>query len=547
MANELAYYIRLSLADEETGKVKDESESISNQRALILKYISDHPEFDGWKVHEFVDDGYSGTNGDRPDFQRMIERVHEGSIQCIIVKDLSRFARNYILLGEYVEQIFPYLGVRFIAINDGYDSKTSTSAADNMSIVLKSVLNAYYSKELSHKIRATYNLKMQKNQYRGMPPFGYQYNQDHTQYVLDPDAARIVRLMFDLALEGKNGNQISDYLNSHDIPTISEYNHSRAKAFKSGVPVPELPYWDSTKVVPLLRNPVYKGTVVLNKATVVSPASKKKRRTELSEQYIFDNCHDPIVSAEEFDRVQAFFPRQKRKAPHNKLEYPLKGIVFCGTCKRTMQRYRVRKSPDEYARYVCRTIGQEHSACSKKKYPEKELEQIVLQSLLPMLKTIHESIGRRRSRQEQSQSMLSSCQQELRQASALEKKIRLEKLEIYEAYIEGTLPIQGYRKQKAALTRQGKEIAQKLAALRDQEAALQSGILPKELTQLCDMAKEYQSSQILTKEMVAAFVERVYAFEDHYEIVWKFQDIWEQLGQINADGLLAEMEANTDE
>ena len=103
MANELAYYIRLSLADEETGKVKDESESISNQRALILKYISDHPEFDGWKVHEFVDDGYSGTNGDRPAFQRMIERVHGGSIQCIIVKDLSRFARNYILLGEYVE------------------------------------------------------------------------------------------------------------------------------------------------------------------------------------------------------------------------------------------------------------------------------------------------------------------------------------------------------------------------------------------------------------------------------------------------------------
>lgn len=171
----------------------------------------------------------------------------------------------------------------------------------------------------------------------------------------------------------------------------------------------------------------------------------------------------------------------------------------------------------------------------------------MLQSLLPMLKTIHESIGRRRSRQEQSQSMLSSCQQELRQASMLEKKIRLEKLEIYEAYIEGTLPIQGYRKQKAALTRQGKEIAQKLAALRDQEAALQSGILPKELTQLCDMAKEYQCSQILTKEMVAAFVERVYAFEDHYEIVWKFQDIWEQIGQINANGLLAEMEANTDE
>ena len=124
MANELAYYIRLSEADEETGKFKDESESISNQRSLILKYIRDHTEFDGWIIREFADDGFSGANGNRPAFQRMLERVHEGSIQCIIVKDLSRFARNYILLGEYMEQIFPLLGVRFIAINDGYDSKT---------------------------------------------------------------------------------------------------------------------------------------------------------------------------------------------------------------------------------------------------------------------------------------------------------------------------------------------------------------------------------------------------------------------------------------
>ena len=129
MANNLAYYIRLSEADEDTGKEKDESESISNQRALILKYLKEHPEFDDWTIQEFVDDGYTGTNGNRPQFQRMVELVQQRAIQCVIVKDLSRFARNYILLGEYVEQIFPYLGVRFIAINDGYDSKTSTSAA----------------------------------------------------------------------------------------------------------------------------------------------------------------------------------------------------------------------------------------------------------------------------------------------------------------------------------------------------------------------------------------------------------------------------------
>ena len=119
MANNLAYYIRLSLADGDLGTFKDESNSVKNQRDLILKYIDTHPEFSGWNIHEFVDDGYTGTNDERPDFQRLMELTRQGQIQCIIVKDLSRFARNYIITGDYLEQVFPFLGVRFIAINDG--------------------------------------------------------------------------------------------------------------------------------------------------------------------------------------------------------------------------------------------------------------------------------------------------------------------------------------------------------------------------------------------------------------------------------------------
>lgn len=530
MANELAYYIRLSEADEETGKIKDESESISNQRALILKYISDQPEFEGWTVREYVDDGFSGANGNRPAFQRMLERVHEGSIQCIIVKDLSRFARNYILLGEYMEQIFPLLGVRFIAINDSYDSKTTTSAADNMSVVLKSVLNAYYCKELSHKIRATAYLKMQKHEFLGIPPFGYVYNEDHTQYLIDPDAAHIVRHAFDLALAGKSRTEIANDLNANSYPTIAEYNQLQRKARKSNIPIPDLPRWDATKVVNLLRNPVYKGTLVCRKRTVIIPSSHKTRKTDLSEQYVFDDSHEAIVTAEEFDQVQVRFPHQNRKSPRKTIEYPLRSVVFCGVCKRAMHRYCIARG-DDGARYYCRSAQLTNTTCTNQKYPEKELEHVVLQSLLPMLQIIQASVGHRRSGQDQVQTMLGQCQQELREANAMEKKLRLEKLEIYEAYIAGTLSVQAYRRKKNDLTRRGKSISEKLTQLQDQEATLKNGILPKEVAQVYDSAKQYHTATALNRDMVSSFVERVYVFEDHCEIVWKFQDVWEQIIQ----------------
>lgn len=546
MANELAYYIRLSEADEETGKNKDESESISNQRSLILKYIKDHPEFDDWTIHEYADDGFSGTNGDRPAFQRMLDRIHEGSIQCVIVKDLSRFARNYILLGEYLEQIFPFLGVRFIAINDGYDSKTTTSAADSMSVVLKSVLNAYYSKELSHKIRATINLKMQKQEYRGIPPFGYIYDDDRTQYLIDPEAAKTVRLIFDLALQEKTMTEIANYLNTHGVPTIAEYNQMQSKQRKTNIPTHELPRWDTVKVALILRNPVYKGTLLLHKTTVIVPASSKKRKTEPNEQYIFDNAHEAIVTAEEFEHVQKLFPLKQRRSRRNSTDYPLKSVVFCGICKRTMYRYRVRRT-DDYAKYYCRSAPLGSTECTNQKYSEKELEQTVLQALLPMLKTINETIGHKRSRQDQTQSLLTECQQEIRQAVAMEKKIKLEKLEIYEAYTIGTLPLHDYKQKKNALTRQGKTLAEKLLQLRERESALQNGILPKELAQLCDSAKEYHFATALNREMVSAFVERINVFPDHYEIVWKFQDVWERITNASKNNTIEKEGQETNE
>lgn len=254
-----------------------------------------------------------------------------------------------------------------------------------------------------------------------------------------------------------------------------QYNQLQRKARKSNIPIPDLPRWDATKVVNLLRNPVYKGTLVCRKTTVIIPSSHKTRKTDPSEQYVFDDSHEAIVTAEEFDQVQVRFPHQERKAPRKLNDYPLRSVVFCGVCKRAMHRYQLARG-DDGARYYCRSAQLTNTPCTNKKYSEKELEHIILQSLLPMLQMIQASVGHRRSNQDQVQNMLGQCQQELREAGAMEKKLRLEKLEIYEAYIAGTLSVQTYRQKKNELTRRGKVISERLTQLQDQEATLKNGI-----------------------------------------------------------------------
>lgn len=304
MPNNLAYYIRLSHADDEIGREKYESTSISHQRELIRNYIDTHSKFDGWTVHEFVDDGFSGTNDDRPDFQRLMDLTRQGQIQCIIVKDLSRFARNYILLGDYLEQVFPFLGVRFIAINDGYDSQTSTSMADNMSMVLKSVLNAYYSKDISRKIFSVYTQKMKRGDFLGHAPFGYMQNEEKTHFVIDSPAAETVRRMFDLALEGKNRREIADVLNEEKRLTPAEYNRLYGQVKRNTKSITENPIWEPTKVANILRNPIYTGDYIMRKQVPVVPGSKKRRPTDPSEQFVIKQAHEAIVSYEEYEKVQ---------------------------------------------------------------------------------------------------------------------------------------------------------------------------------------------------------------------------------------------------
>ena len=529
MQKNLAYYIRLSLADEDVGGTnKDESNSVKNQRDLILRYIDSHPEFQGWQIHEFVDDGYTGTNDDRPNFQRLMELTKQGRIQCIIVKDLSRFARNYIITGNYLEQVFPFLGVRFIAINDNYDSENSQSVEDNMSVVLKSVLNTYYSKDLSGKITASFIQRMRQGTYKAAAPFGYFRRKEAVNFEINPPAAEIVKEIFALTLAGQSRREIANTLNRNGRPTPAVLNAQyRNGIHNTSRTALDYSLWEPAMLLPILRNPVYCGDRVLRKNVAVTPGSKKRRPARPEEQIVLKDVHEPIISRKDFEKVQKLLPAKHTTGTHRKtnVEYTLKGVVRCGVCRRTMTRIK------NYSVYQCRHSSMEHSRCPTKEYPVADVEQAVYSSLKPMLQ-IAAAAGRqwqKKGAKDSARSYQQDYQKAVNDAELRLRRNRQKSLDAYEAYSRGELSLEQYLKTKDELARRKKECSSRLNALQSQQLALDNGIIPVEMQTLTETARQFQYSTSLNREMILAFVEAVYLYETHTEIVWKYQDIWEKL------------------
>lgn len=525
MTNELACYIRLSHADDDLGVNQYESCSISNQRELIHKYLASHPEFSKWRIHEFVDDGYSGTTENRPEFQRMIRMIRQGQIRCIIVKDFSRFARNYITMGDYLEQIFPCLGVRFISINDGYDSSITTQISDTMTMVLKSILNGYYSRDLSAKMVSFNTQRMKNGEFVGTPCFGYVLNPERTHFVIDPDAAKIVRKIFDLALSGKPRSEIVTLLNEEGLPTPAEYN--RQRGYGKSQMVTSHPLWDHVKVSKILREIAYTGTLIMRKRVPVAPCSKHKRIAEPSEQYIRENAHEAIISKEEFERIQELMPKRKGWNRENQKTYPLKGIARCGICGKVMA-FRASPKPGVLQ---CPESVLAHSICSPTLFPLADLEKTILQCLQPLIK-ITLQMERKYSRK-QTMERSNKCQESIAELKQKKKRLQIQKTQSYEEYISGNMTLEKYLSLKSTYSANGQELDMQLANLEKQEISLSYASMPSDTQQAIEYAKQYTNSEILTREMVQSFIDKILIFDTHIEIQWKFKDLFEQLVQEN--------------
>lgn len=259
----VAAYLRLSIEDGD----KAESNSIGNQRELIRDFVAERPKLH--LVGEYADDGYTGTNFDRPGFQKMMDGVRSGEIDTIIVKDLSRFGRDYIGVGEYMEQIFPLLGVRLISINDNYDSSNYNGTTLGMDLVVSNLVNTMYCRDAGKKLRTANRVKWRKGiSTASAAPFGYQFDPNRKgSYIIDPPAAKIVRRIFDLAILGLGTREIAMALNDENAPVPSVYNREhKAYGKETTYTIAPVILWDSSRVWKILTAYVYTGAMVLGKS-----------------------------------------------------------------------------------------------------------------------------------------------------------------------------------------------------------------------------------------------------------------------------------------
>ena len=327
----IAIYMRLSKTDE---TVAEESNSISMQRILIRKYIASH--FEECEVMEYQDDGFSGTNFNRPGVQRLLEDARNEKFDCVVVKDFSRFGRDYMEVGAYLEQIFPFLGIRFISINDHYDSGSSQGNTADLGVNFKNLLYDLYSKDLSQKVKTSLRARKDGGQYvSGNAPFGYEKApDDRHMLVICEDEAAVVRKIFSLALQGMTSSQTAKKLNLENIPTPVEFKIRKGKTSRK--PKGDKFYWSSSTVCSILRNPVYAGDVEYGKTEREQVGGRNVLKAR-AEWKMIRNHHAPVIAREDFEELQKSRGKGYGKRKGKESRHPLIGRAVCGCCKHNLR------------------------------------------------------------------------------------------------------------------------------------------------------------------------------------------------------------------
>lgn len=374
-------YVRLSCEDGD----KEESNSVTGQKNLIRDYLSRRPHLIecGMKV----DDGFSGSDFERPAFREMMEEVSAGKINCIVVKDLSRFGRNYLDAGEYIERIFPRLGVRFIAINDNYDSENKSGEMDALLIPFKNLINEAYCRDISVKIRSQLAVKRKRGDFVGsFAVYGYRKDSENkNRLAVDAFAAEVVRDIFRQKLAGVSAGDIADGLNEEGVLPPMAYKKSLGLNYATPFRGGGSPSWNASAVLRILKNPVYTGTLVQGKSA--SPGWRVKGRMEKprGEWDIAEGAHEAIIDKETFAVVQKVLAGDTRTSPGGRAVEIFSGMVFCGECGGPMVRKTVPAKNRKYVYYVCGNHKNEKT-CFSHSISHKRLMEIVQKELQEQIK-----------------------------------------------------------------------------------------------------------------------------------------------------------------
>lgn len=513
-------YTRLSRDDGD----KNESESISSQKEIIKDYIKDRNDM--VIIHEYVDDGYSGVNFERPGFKQMMDDIKAKKINCIVCKDLSRFARNYIDSGRYLEKIFPFMGVRFIAINDNYDSSGEKTQSDALIVPFKNLINDAYCKDISMKIRSQLDIKRKMGDFIGaFAVYGYKKDPENKNKLLvDEVAARVVELIFSLRLQGLSNSRIASKLNDLGIASPMEYKRSSGLNFESGFRANERALWTAVAVYRILTNETYLGTLIQHKRGTPNYKVKKEIKYDREDWIVIEENHEAIVSKIDFDTVQSLLQRDVRVAPEEESVHLFAGYVHCGDCQHTMVRKMVPSRGKKYFYYVCST----HKAklgCSSHSFSESKLNKIVLQLVQDHIRQICEidKVLDYIAALPESQREIFNYDAQLTKLNDEIQRFQELKLNLYSDMSDGIISKEEYLEFRAGYDRKIQSRQRSLIQLKEErQQAVESN--ERNVTWI-ELFKQYENITELQRSVIVNLLERIVIYDaKHIEVVFRYQD-----------------------
>ena len=505
----VALYIRLSKEDENEGP----SQSVQNQESLLREFVQQHR----LSVHDtYIDDGWSGTNFDRPAFQRMIADIEAKKVNMVITKDLSRLGRDYILTGHYMERYFPEHQVRYISLLDGIDTGVDSTANDITPF--RAIMNDMYAKDISKKIKSVKRDKQRKGKFiGGKPVYGYKMHPtEKNKIVIDEEVAPIVRRIFALALSGMSCRNIATLLNQEGVPTPATY-----AGLLVARPGPYTGLWSSERISDMLQNETYIGNMVQGRSVKISYKSKKCLKQNPANWVVVEGTHEPLVDRETFQKVRMLV-NSRRHTRSRTYDFLLKGLIFCHECGYPLAVLNRKNAKGEDVLYfVCRTYQRFTKAgvCTCHSIKEKTVTDVVIakvrevcqaylnpDKLLPLAQEAVENAGKQ-----------SSLESELQ---ALQSKIdsltaNLDRM--YTDRLSGLLPEADFQRIFGRIKLEREQLEEKRQELKlRQKSPVRSEDRARELVQrFIETAGE-------SRELLVSLIERVELTEDK-EIIIKFR------------------------
>lgn len=541
----IGLYVRLSIDD--NGRAG--RDSIDNQLGFIGAFAKKikHSKV----VRSYIDNGQTGTDFDRPEWEQLITDVKISKINCILVKDLSRFARNYIEAGDYLEKIFPILNVRFIAINDCYDSSNLLYPENDLCTSIKNVVNDYYAKDISRKVLSSFRTKKENGEFIGsQAPYGYILKDNH--FVVDPEAASIVKKIFELKLRGDSSYAIAKMFNEEQIFSPSNYACERGiRKYRNSKTV----LWSHEAINRVLYNEVYIGSLVQGKTNKSIYAREKIGLRSEKNWCITPNAHEAIIDCASFEKVQEIrrknqivYQRRQQSSKDNVRVNILKGFIYCGVCGRPLRRNSTsRKGKAEYAYYCNTRYNHADAQCTTASIVEHKIHDAIFKQIklqIELAVEVDSLLSKTKASVLKSARYQNLCETANQNNAELKRVLALKNV-IYEDYKGGILTREEYMFAKQRYTSQVSELKQQV----EQDEKIRKYYEDNLTNQntWVKQFKKFEAERELTKFMVTELLEKVEIFPDRrIQIIFKFSEEYHSVIDC-IEGNLGERMGKTDD